>query len=601
MKLVFDIETNGFLDVLDRIHSLVAYDIDSGKLYSFADQTGYEPISKGIALLKQADQLIGHNILGFDLPALKKLGLLDYEPMDCEKYVDTLVMSRLHYAHIESLDWNYKWAGMPIKLYGKHSLESWGYRVKYNKGDFGKQNGWDTWSKAMQDYCEDDVHLNVKVYSKVLTAMRQAPIASELEHKFSVVLEKQMTDGVPFNTANAKKLADEIRPQAKELKANLQAIVPPFISYSTFTPKRNNKTLGYQAGVPIAKKLETIFNPGSRPQIVRFLKKNYRWQPVDFTDKNNPKVDREVLGKLTNWREVPMILDYLDMSKLMGMLETGKNSWLNFVKNGRLHGRIIHNGAITGRCTHFNPNLGQVPAVRSFKGLECRELFYAPDGYRFVGCDASGLELRMLGHYLYRYDGGEYAREVVEGDIHTLNQQAAQLPTRDDAKTFIYAVSYGAGDAKLGSILEPQASESRQRSIGAQLRARFELRIPSYRTLVSDVKQKVKVSKGLRSLDGRYLYPRGQHMALNTLLQGAGAVVMKKACVLAYEMIQEAGLDAYQVLHVHDEMQYICIEKDAEQLGTILEDSIRLAGEYFKLNLALKGVSKIGNNWGETH
>jgi DNA polymerase-1 len=599
MKLLFDIETNGYLEVTDRIHSLVCIDVETEELFSFADQTGYQPISTGIEMLKEAEELSGHNLLGFDLQVFQKLRLLDINLND-DRIFDTLVASRLIYAHIETLDWERRYKDMPIKLYGRHSLESWGYRLGEHKGDFGKQNDWSRWTKEMQDYCEQDVLVNFKLYNRLKEA-NYPEKSLRLEHKFAAVLEKQMTQGVHFDHKKASALVKDIEPKLEETKKQLKAIVPPFKTYTTFTPKRDNRTLGYKKDVPIARELVTEFNPGSRPQIVKHLKRAYGWQPVDFTDKMNPKVDRDVLGKLTHWPEVPLILDYLDMAKLMGMLMSGEQSWLTHFRDGRLYGRIIHNGAITGRCTHFNPNLGQIPSTRSFMGGECRELFYAPQGYRFVGCDVKGLELRMLGHYLSKYDNGDYGREVVEGDVHTLNQQAAELPTRDDAKTFIYAYLYGAGDAKLGSIVEPEASEARQKQIGSQLRRKFELRISSLRELGRDVKQKVKATKKLRGLDGRLLFPRGQHMALNTLLQGAGAVVVKMATVLADEMILEAGLDTHQVLHVHDEFQFICKEGQEEQLTEILLDSVRLAGEQLEVRLPLSGDCKIGMNWRETH
>ncbi len=600
MKLLFDIETNGFVEELTTIHSLVAINVETEELYSFADQEGYAPIKEGLALLEQAIELSGHNIIGFDLRALHKLGHLKDVKLNDPKLFDTVVASRLIYAHMESFDWSKKHKDMPVKMYGKHSLESWGYRLGDYKGDFGKGQDWKHWSKEMQDYCEQDVKLNLKLYKK-LKGAGYSEQALSLEHRFAALLEKQMERGVPFDVKRAGKLVEEIKPQKEALHKKLVEIVPPFKSYTTFTPKRNNKKLGYQEGVSIARETVTAFNPGSRPQIVKFLKRKYRWQPTDFTDKGFPKVDREVLGKLTDWTEVPLILDYLDMAKLLGMLESGNQSWLSHFRNGRIYGRIIHNGAITGRCTHFAPNLGQIPSTKSYKGQQCRELFYAGEGYKIVGCDAKGLELRMLGHFLARYDQGAYGREVVEGDVHTLNQNAAGLALRDDAKRFIYAHNYGAGDALLGSIVEPQSSEERQKQIGATLRRAFELRIPSIRELVRDVKSKVKVSKKIKGLDGRWLFPRGQHMGLNTLLQGAGAVVMKLAAVLADDKCVEENLEGYMALHVHDEMQFLVSDKDAERVAEILAWSIAEAGRQLNLRVPLEGESKIGNNWAETH
>lgn len=593
-RVIFDIETNGLLDTLDRLHCLVLQCADTGAVMSCTDddQT-YPSINEGLTVLYQADLLIGHNIICFDIPAIKKV-YKDFQYTG-ELY-DTLTVSRLIYANMINVDFNKRVKDMPMKMYGRHSLASWGYRLGQWKGDY--DGGWDKWSKEMQDYCEQDVIVSTAVYNHMLT-WRYSDRAIKLEHDFQEYIAIQERLGVPFNEEAATRLKDEVEPQMAELKRKLQGMVPDFVDLIPFTPKRDNKVLGYKKGETIYKEKVTRFNPGSRPQIVRLLKEKYGWNPTDFTDKGNPTVGSEVLGKLTDWEEVPMLIDYLDMVKLSGQLYSGRGAWLKLVENGRIHGGVITNGAVTGRCTHSKPNLGQVPSVRAYKGPECRALFYAPSGFKMVGADASGLELRMLSHYLFTYDGGRYRDILLEDDIHTANQQAAGLSSRDDAKTFIYAFIYGAGDAKLGSIVEPKASESRQGRIGADLRRSFLSKTAGLGQLISDVQRTFKRRRYLIGLDGRYLHARSAHSCLNTLLQGGGAIIMKEATVLQWEKTQDLG--AEPALHVHDEYQMLVPEDNAERAGEQMVNAIVQSGLNFKLNCPLDGEYQIGNDWSETH
>ena len=592
---VFDIETDGFLDVLTKIHCLVIQCARTGELKSFADKPGYPSINEGLTLLYQAETVIGHNIISFDLPAIKKV----YPDWQYQGDIyDTLVMSQVIYANMLSIDFRLKFKGMPVSMYGRHSLASWGFRLGDFKGDY--DGGWDKWSKDMQDYCEQDVRVNLKIYNK-LKEKHYDPRCTELEHEFKKYIVRQEQIGTPFDTAKAEALESEIAPAKEELKKKIREFIPYLVEETEFIPKRDNKTMGYKKDVPFIKRKEIPFNPGSRTQIVKLLTNKYGWNPTEFTDKGNPTVNREVLEKLTDWEEVPYLLDYLDMHKLSGQLYSGKNAWLKLVKDGRIHGGVNTNGAVTGRCTHHRPNLAQVPSLRSYKGEECRQLFYAPEGYSFIGADASGLELRMFAHYLSPFDQGRYGKIVTQGDVHSSNQEAAELSERDTAKTFIYAYLYGGGDAKLGSIVEPKASEARQKSLGSNLRKKFTSKTEGLGKLVSKVSQAYTKRKYLIGLDGRLLYPRSSHSALNTLLQGGGAVVMKLATVLAAEQLKKEGINYEPALHVHDEIQIIAKEDQAERAGEILVEAIRQAGVELNLQVELDAEYKVGKSWAETH
>jgi DNA polymerase I-like protein with 3'-5' exonuclease and polymerase domains len=292
--------------------------------------------------------------------------------------------------------------------------------------------------------------------------------------------------------------------------------------------------------------------------------------------------------------EAKLIAEYLMLQKRVAQIE----SWLEAVKDdGRVHGKVITNGAVTGRMTHSSPNMAQIPNAGSIYGHECRECWTVEEGNVLVGCDASGLELRMLAHYMK--DEG-YVRTVTEGsskdgtDVHTVNQRAAGLATRDNAKTFIYAFLYGAGDAKIGSIVGGSAKD------GTKLKAKFLAQTPSLARLLERVKR-TAATGAVPGLDGRRIWVRSEHAALNSLLQGAGAIVMKKALCLFHDKIKENRWKVKLVANVHDEFQFECPPDIAELAGKAARMSIIEAGQHYKLRCPLDGEYKIGRSWKETH
>jgi DNA polymerase I-like protein with 3'-5' exonuclease and polymerase domains len=295
--------------------------------------------------------------------------------------------------------------------------------------------------------------------------------------------------------------------------------------------------------------------------------------------------------------------EYLALQKTLGMVAEGDNAWLKMVTpKNRIHGGVITNGAVTGRATHQRPNLGQVPSVGSPFGADCRSLFKASTGMVMVGVDVSGLELRMLAHYLARWDGGKYGVVVCDGDVHTVNQQAAGLETRAQAKTFIYAFLYGAGDHKIGSIVNPFAMDAAKVSTGKTLKKRFAKRTPGLEQLITGVRKAAQ--RGfLIGLDGRRLHVRAAHAALNTLLQSAGALVCKRWMVEIELELRKRNWHniVHQVLWVHDECQFEVVPEYAEEFGKLAVECIARAGAYFGVRVPLTGEAKIGNNWKETH
>ena len=340
------------------------------------------------------------------------------------------------------------------------------------------------------------------------------------------------------------------------------------------------------------------FNPGSRQQIASRLIKEYGWQPKAVTEGGQPQIDEAVLSRLP-YPPCKLLAERFLIEKRIGMLAEGRNSWLKLEKNGRIHGRINTIGAVTGRCTHSQPNVAQVPSLKAKYGKDCRELFHVPDGFIQVGADASGLELRCLAHYMAKYDDGAYIKVLLEGDIHTVNQEAAGLPTRDAAKTFIYAFLYGAGDEKIGSIIGKGAKA------GKKLKESFLNRTPALKRLREDVLAKVKQTKTLRGIDGRTLHVRSAHSALNTLLQSAGALLVKQATINLYQELTRRGFqwgtDWAMVAHVHDEFQ-LQVRKGIEQeVSEVAVWSFQKAGEQFNWRCPLDGEAKVGRDWSECH
>lgn len=592
-RILFDIETDGLLDELTKVHSLVMIDLDTGRLVSCADQEGYISVAEGIDILYCAKLLVGHNIQGFDLPALHKVYQFD---TDAELH-DTLIMSRLIWSDLKHNDFRFleKNPEFPKNLIGSHSLKAWGYRLGNHKDEY--DGGWEEWSKDMQDYCEQDTRANLTFYEKILSK-NPSEESVKLEHAFAHIIRKQEQQGFNFNEADAEKLLAKLQTRQAELEGELQIAFPPWEIKEPFIPKVNNKARGYEKGVMTYKIKEVVFNPASRDHIADRLQKLRGWKPTDFTAQGKPKVDETVLEGL-DYPEAKLLNEYLLLNKRIGQLATGTNAWLKLVKNGKIHGQVNTNGAATGRCTHNRPNVSQVPSVGAIYGRECRQLFSTPDGYYLVGADLAGLELRCLAHYMAKFDGGAYADVVVNGDIHTLNQQAAGLPTRNNAKTFIYGFLYGAGPAKIGSIVNGSEKE------GRKLISKFMKATPAIKLLRDAVSQSVKKNGHLKGLDGRVLPIRSDHAALNTLLQSAGAILAKRATVILYENLTAKGyiwgVDYAQVAHIHDEVQLIAREEIADVIGQEAVKSFQQAGNYYNFKCPITGEYKIGKNWAETH
>lgn len=596
--LFFDIETNGLLDTGTKIHCLVIIN-NTGLVSRYRG----ESVVEGIRMMLSSGEIIcGHNVIDFDLPFIAKVTGIKFP---IERVLDTLIMSRLRFPEIGNIDAINARMGKPIPTgdaYGSHKLEAWGIRLGLHKGDFGKTTDWKEWSQEMEDYCEQDVRVTQAVFNKVYNKMILNPEVLKLEHEFADYISWQMREGAPFDVEAANKLLAKVNTDYDKLYMETCSGIPDFVSYHSFTPKVNNAKRGYVKGVTIQKEERTSFNPNSRQHIIKFFKEKYNWEPTEFTDKGNPSVTAEVLNELP-YKEAKQLSLMLDMNKLRGQLSTGENSWLNYVKDGKIHGYVNTCGAVTRRCTHAAPNLAQVPTKGAYMGLESRDLFKLPpsmwETHRIVGADAAALELRIMAHYLYPYDKGAFRDIVLNGDVHTNNQNMAGLPTRDHAKTFIYAFIYGCGDEKLGFMTHPDATPQQAKVIGAATRRKFLQNFPALDRLINDVKSTFKNRGYIKALDGGWLVPRGDHSALNTLFQSAGALVMKKAVVLHRPHLERLG--GWPILSVHDEQGIIVPKDNAVEAGVLLVESIVKSGEHFGLRCPMSGEYKVGISWKETH
>jgi len=617
MRLVFDIETDGLLDELTKVHSLCIKDVDTGEVWSCCHhpdtERPYHTIVFGLKKLMEADLIIGHNVIKFDLPAIQKV--YPWFTYDSRKVFDTITISRLVWPKddLRERDFKLQKAGkLPGKLIGRYSLEAWGYRFGNYKGDF--KGPWHTWTREMQDYCEQDIEVTQTLFSRI-EAKEFDPRSITLEHQVQFIIARQERYGFLFDREKAAQLYGTLVQRKTELEAELQDAFPPWEVETLFIPKVNNKTRGYVKGQPFIKKKAVQFNPSSRQHIAGRLKEKYGWEPSEFTDNGEPKVDEEVLKQLP-YPEAKVLSEYLMVDKRLGQLATGKEAWLKHVRaDGRIHGEVTTNGAVTGRMTHSKPNIAQVPGLTDKKtgkpmpyGKESRELFIVPKGKKLVGCDADALELRCLAGYMAKYDGGAYIRTVLEGkkelgtDMHTVNAKALGC-SRDVAKVWFYAFIYGAGDFKLGTILG--APVGKEMEWGRRSRSRFLKNLPALKTIIEKVAAAVAKKGFLKGLDGRQLRVRSSHSSFNTLLQSAGAILMKAALVILDEDLQAAGYVPgvhYEfVANVHDEFQIEADEEIAADVGKRAVTAIIKAGEFFNFGCPLNGNADYGNSWAATH
>jgi DNA polymerase I-like protein with 3'-5' exonuclease and polymerase domains len=569
MKLVLDIESDALMELtLDNkgqpskecsvVHVVVTKNIDTQDVRVW---TGADLSTSLLTYLGQAELLIGHNLYGFDLECLERM--LGYTGK--AKIYDSLIVSKLMYPDLRN---------HPL---GGNSLEMWGKYLGCEKINY--QGTWSELTQEMIDYCIQDVHVAHQIYNTQQTWIKANKYERvvQLEHMASDIIKRQQSNGFGFDLSKGDALRIELLSTKAQIEDEMRQIFPDkvHVRFSEKTGKR------------LKDKIE-VFNPGSRKQIAERLYEKYGWVAPE-TDNGNPNVDATVLKDL-DYPEAKHLVLYFDTIKLMGQVD----DWItraSHSRDGKVHGFVNVQGAATGRCTHSQPNLAQVSGDH-----KARELWIPHEGDVLLGADLSGLELRMLAHYMHKYDNGAYADVILNGDIHTHNQEKAGLPTRSNAKTFIYGFLYGAGDAKVGKIIDGSAKQ------GKALKDKFLKELPALAKVKADVEFQVAKSSTVTLVDGRKAPVRSAHAALNTLLQGSGAVVSKYWMILADINLRKSfGNKVKQLAYVHDELQFSCPADIADAAGKIITDSAIEAGTRLGIKMPINAEFNVGKSWADTH
>jgi len=543
MRAIVDIETDS-LDAT-KVHCIVAKDVDSGKVYPFPPDMvhGFRDWSRGVK------QFIMHNGLSFDAPVCNRLLGTDIKP---SQIVDTLVLSQLF---------------NPIRE--GHSLKAWGDRLGFPKGDV---ETFEIYTPDMLEYCKQDVNITHKLFQILQSEGKGFSRSSiRLEHNVRVIIDQQEKNGFAMDMRKAMGLYNKLKDEANGLEK---------WAVTTFDP----------TVVELKTKTKYIpFNIGSRQQIASRLIE-LGWKPKQHTDKGNIIINEAVLDKI-DMPEAKKFSRFFLLQKRIAQIK----SWIEACddRDGRVHGRVMTLKTITGRMSHHSPNMAQIPAVRSPYGKECRDCWTVDNPYThsIVGTDASGLELRCLAHLM---NDTTFTDILLTGDIHTHNMQMAGLTDRDQAKTFIYAFMYGAGASKIGQIVGAGAKE------GQILINKFLNSMPALKR-VRDSVTKAASKKLIRGIDGRLLHIRSPHSALNTLIQGAGAIVCKLWLINMIKRINRTGVDAKLVASIHDEYQFEVLNKDINKFGQITKDSMKDTEKQLQMKCPLDSEWKVGKTWAETH
>ena len=540
---IVDIETDSLNAT--KIHCIVARSYKTNKVKAWVGQE----CSEFASWSQQIDTFVMHNGISFDAPVLNRL-------LGCN-----IKLSQIRDTLIESQLYN------PIRD-GGHSLEAWGKTLGFEKGDF---HDFAHYSPEMLEYCKRDTEVTRLVAQKLEVEGKPfKPKAYELECKVRAIIDKQQKNGFAFKIKEAMILQAQLQDELSTLERKAE---------EDFEPTE----------VVLKTKTKYIpFNIASRKQIADRLQAK-GWKPTQMTEKGNVIINEAVLSKI-KLPEAKMFNRYFLLQKRTGLLK----SWIMACQeDNRVRGSVMTLRTITGRMAHAVPNMAQVPAVYSPYGRECRGLWTVDDvsKYRLVGVDASGLELRCLAHYM---NDPEYTNIVLTGDVHTANQERAGLKTRDQAKTFIYAFLYGAGAAKIGKVVGGTAKH------GQQLITRFLNNMPALKHLRMLV-SKEAAGDTIKALDGRLLHIRSEHAALNTLLQGAGAIVCKQWLVHIMERVIKAKLDARLVASIHDEYQFEVAIPDIERFCRLTKEAMTQTTKTLKMKCELDCDYKVGKTWAETH
>jgi DNA polymerase-1 len=551
---------------------------------------------------------VGHNAISFDIPVVNRLLGCD---ISLDRVVDTLVLSYLYHPKMPR----------PLGLTGTrgpHSLEAWGIRLRLPKGDFHDFSGY---SEEMLTYCIQDVNITCVLFCRLTERMRKRKFSeksAEIEHKIRVVVDEQERNGFGFDLAAARDLLARLERRRDELEVPIRELFP-----ATLKEQGTYKYRTKADGSPFAVYLKHVdtypkitwsddnveyttwdyeeFNIGSPKQRIDKLL-GLGWKPQKFTDAGNPQVDEESLLAFASESGQDTVAAIAEWIVVQSRISTVQ-SWINVCReDGRIHGRVFTCGAGTRRMTHSGPNTANIPKAKEKVpyGIECRRLWTVLDREkrRLVGYDASGLEMRCFAHYL---NNPAATKLYIEGDPHQANADLLGID-RDPVKNVFYAFIYGAADPKLGWTGNTSlVNEAEQRKFGKWIRAQLIAKTPGLDELTKLIGYEFANGGTLETIDGGLVHCPAFHAAINYKLQSAGGIVMKQASIFARERIIKKGYDALKVGDIHDEAQFDCELGCADEVGKLLVQSLRDAGEELRFRVPLDGNYSIGLNWAETH
>jgi DNA polymerase-1 len=610
--VVCDIEADGLLASVTQVWCIVCKDWDTGEVFTWTPDTLNEFNEWARA---EVHQWIGHNFIGYDLRVLKKILNVKINP---NRVTDTLLLSRLQEYTRE----------------GGHSLKNWGKILNFPKQEF---DDFTQYTPEQLEYCINDVELTYKVAVYLKSEGKQfgSKESSKIEHLVQHRLEDQSEFGFALDVPKAHKLFAKLNGVAQKLEREILATSADLPIYAGPVEPRYKKNgelsvVGlkflddYTAAGGVFSRIDwQEFNLKSAKQKVKRLEK--WWKPTQRTQAYRKWVDARQRKKVTQiefdeatqlmWKlseenfntisdDAPQELRQLGVYAMTYSRYKEVEGWLDALgSDDRVHGNVFGLGAVTHRMSHVRPNMANVPANDSPYGEECRSCFVVgnPDTHVLLGCDAAGIQLRILAHYM---NDDEYTEAVAHGDIHTKNLEFMGIDkgelidgrwtARANAKTFIYAWILGAGDEKIGSIIEGDSED------GRRVKESFLNNIPALARLKVEAATAAKLG-GMVGLDGRWIEIKSAHFALSCYLQGGEAVIMKYAMLLWHSEVHRRGLDARQVGIIHDEFQTEVAKEQADEVGEIQVNAIIEAGKHFKLNCPLNGEYKIGKNWASTH
>jgi DNA polymerase I-like protein with 3'-5' exonuclease and polymerase domains len=623
MRLLFDIEGNGLLPTVSIIWMVCVTDLDTKEKYVFCDGAfeagvpGARPTIEFRHLFDRATSLTGHFILGYDLPALKKV--LNYEPPKHVKIIDTMIMSQVL---------NYK------RFPGaRHSLKVWGEHLGYPKV---VHEEWDKYSPEMLHRCEVDVEINLKVLEKVTGELKRLMdkkpyLAKSLrvEHDVLEFCSLAEQNGWLFDIEGAEKLVEELAVRMKEIEDEVEPMLKVETKLIDKEPKNpkwiksgnyDAHTARYFGITPDRGKEEfpPIWGPYQRfeyvqPDLgnidsVKGLLYSFGWEPDDWNwtkgangrpEKGSPKLTSTSLAL------IGPVGEKLDTYYTLRSRHQIVSGWIANVdrRTRRVHGECFTIATPTGRARHNG--IVNVPSAdgKSLYGKEIRKLFITEPGWKIIGADSAGNQMRAFCHYL---GNEEYTNEVLNGDVHTKNMLILQeiVPTAErgkHAKPFLYAFLFGGGSEKLGLIL----TGKRDAKIGKRAKDRFAEKTPGLKQLIQKIgaiyERTSEVGDAwIPALDGRRIYTDSPHKSLNYLLQSCEAITCKAAVSQIMRKLREENIPWRALIFYHDEVEFEVPEAFAERAAIIAKEAFRDAPKEFGV-MIMDGEAKIGDSWYDVH